>query len=154
MQTINTANGILHPSRLPEIRPISSLLTSYYLAPLPQNLKVPEAFDEFEEEGDEEKVDMKQENMTEIEEQEEMSPIILMASPPTPSLASMFEEAPGLSALASVENLAHAHSAEAQPLPDPQTEDEELEFLPNYHELPPDYEESQQHDTIPEFVDI
>lgn len=40
MSTINTANAILHPSRLPEVRPpsLSSLFTSHFIPPLPKAL--------------------------------------------------------------------------------------------------------------------
>jgi hypothetical protein len=126
MNTINTANCILHPSRLSEIRPptASSLFTSHFIPPLPKptpqaaqgtaspplsalpaaTMTVPE------------ELPTSQASVQDFEMFEELSRE--MELPTSPSYAAIFELSP----------------------PPP----------PSYQEdMPPGYEESHEHDTIP-----
>lgn len=106
-----------------------------------ENEEVTEEVTEEKEKGNvwEEKEKVREEDE---EEDVDVSPVIVIASPSTPSLAAMFEEPPEIHVSESVDD-------------PPSTCDESIEFQreeiepsPDYHELPPDYEESQQHDTI------
>jgi hypothetical protein len=122
MNTINTANCILHPSRLPEVRPpaVSSLFTSHFIPPLPKpapqaaplsalpaaTMTVPE------------ELPTSQASVQDFEMLEELSRE--MELPTSPSYAAIFELSP----------------------PPPSS-------YAYQEELPPDYEESHEHDTIP-----
>jgi hypothetical protein len=154
MNTINTANGILHPSRLPEVRPpaLSSIFTSHFIPPLskpivartarPQSgaMTTPLAVLPVEVIPIPEEAQLQTSSPALVQEQDSSAEGHPVASEQQ-QLFEMFEEPSHGTELPTSPSYAAIFD-----LSPPQSQEEQ--------ELPPGYEESHQHDSIPVVVAV